>query len=168
MKADTTAEPAGAPQAGDALLGQATELLRNLVGNETAQFHPGQYEAVEALVEGGRRALVVQRTGWGKSAVYFVASLLMRARGAGPTLIVSPLLALMRDQVAAAERAGVRAVAINSANQHEWEEARTQLAADEVDVLLVSPERLNNPRFREEQLPELISRMGLLVIDEAH
>ena len=92
-----------------------------------------------------RRALVVQRTGWGKSAVYFVASLLLRRRGAGPTLIVSPLLALMRDQVAAAARAGVRAVAINSANQLEWDTVREQLAADEVDVLLVSPERLDQP-----------------------
>ncbi len=116
----------------------------------------------------GRRALVVQRTGWGKSAVYFVASLLLRRRGAGPTLIVSPLLALMRDQVAAAARAGVRAVAINSANQLEWDTVREQLAADEVDVLLVSPERLTNPAFRETQLPELIRRTGLLVIDEAH
>lgn len=169
MKAETTAEPTTTdPGAGGALRSRATELLRKLVGTETADFHPGQYEAVEALVEGGRRALVVQRTGWGKSAVYFVSSLLLRSRGAGPTLIVSPLLALMRDQVAAAERAGVRAVAINSANQHEWDEARQELAADRVDVLLVSPERLNNPRFRQEQLPELISRMGLLVIDEAH
>ena len=111
---------------------------------------------------------MVQRTGWGKSAVYFVASLLLRRRGAGPTLIVSPLLALMRDQVAAAARAGVRAVAINSANQLEWDTVREQLAADEVDVLLVSPERLTNPSFRENQLPELVRRTGLLVIDEAH
>lgn len=147
---------------------QALEVLRRLVGREDAQFHEGQYEAIEALVAGGRRALVVQRTGWGKSAVYFVASLLLRARGSGPTLIVSPLLALMRDQVAAAERAGVRAAAINSANATEWGEIRAKLEADEVDVLLVSPERLNNPRFRAEQLPDLVRRMGLLVIDEAH
>ncbi len=147
---------------------EATELLRRLVGSTAAEFHPGQYEAVHALVAEGRRALVVQRTGWGKSAVYFVSSLLLRARGAGPTLIVSPLLALMRDQVAAAERAGVRAMAINSANQHEWDEIRQRLEADQVDVLLVSPERLNNPRFRDEQLPDLVGRMGLLVIDEAH
>ncbi|NMR29321.1 DEAD/DEAH box helicase [Arthrobacter sp. SF27] len=147
---------------------EATEILRRLVGNPEAQFHSGQFEAVEALVAGGRRALVVQRTGWGKSAVYFVASLLLRARGAGPTLIVSPLLALMRDQVSAAERAGVRAAAINSANQLEWDDIRAKLAGNSVDVLLVSPERLNNPRFREEQLPELIRSSGLLVIDEAH
>jgi len=150
------------------LVDQATEILRRLVGNEAARFHDGQFEAVEALVDGGRRALVVQRTGWGKSAVYFVASLLLRARGAGPTMIVSPLLALMRDQVAAAERAGVRAAAINSANQLEWEEVQERLAADSVDVLLVSPERLNNPKFRDEQLPRLVQSSGLLVIDEAH
>lgn len=147
---------------------QAVACLRELVGHPEAQFHDGQYEAIEALVDAGRRALVVQRTGWGKSAVYFVASLLLRRRGAGPTLIVSPLLALMRDQVAAAARAGVRAVAINSANALEWDTVLAQLAADEVDVLLVSPERLTNPSFRENQLPELIRRTGLLVIDEAH
>ena len=147
---------------------QALAVLRELVGNQAAGFHEGQFEAIEALVDDGRRALVVQRTGWGKSAVYFVASLLLRRRGAGPTLIVSPLLALMRDQVAAAARAGVRAVAINSANQLEWDTVREQLAADQVDVLLVSPERLTNPSFRENQLPELIRRTGLLVIDEAH
>ncbi|MDR6438108.1 ATP-dependent DNA helicase RecQ [Paenarthrobacter nicotinovorans] len=147
---------------------QALACLRELVGHPEARFHDGQYEAIEALVDAGRRALVVQRTGWGKSAVYFVASLLLRKRGAGPTLIVSPLLALMRDQVAAAARAGVRAVAINSANALEWDTVLAQLAADEVDVLLVSPERLTNPSFRENQLPELIRRTGLLVIDEAH
>ncbi|WP_458107426.1 RecQ family ATP-dependent DNA helicase [Arthrobacter sp. R3-55] len=147
---------------------QALACLRELVGHPEAQFHDGQYEAIEALVDAGRRALVVQRTGWGKSAVYFVASLLLRRRGAGPTLIVSPLLALMRDQVAAAARAGVRAVAINSANALEWDTVLARLAADEVDVLLVSPERLTNPSFRENQLPELIRRTGLLVIDEAH
>ncbi|MEC3851246.1 RecQ family ATP-dependent DNA helicase [Paenarthrobacter ureafaciens] len=147
---------------------QALECLRELVGNPQAEFHDGQFEAIEALVDAGRRALVVQRTGWGKSAVYFVSSLLLRRRGAGPTLIVSPLLALMRDQVAAAARAGVRAAAINSANALEWDTVLAQLAADEVDVLLVSPERLTNPSFRENQLPELIRRTGLLVVDEAH
>ncbi|MDQ6754047.1 MAG: RecQ family ATP-dependent DNA helicase [Actinomycetota bacterium] len=147
---------------------QALGVLCRLVGAADARFHEGQFEAIEALVDGGRRALVVQRTGWGKSAVYFVSSLLLRARGAGPTLIVSPLLALMRDQVAAAERAGVRAMAINSANATDWDLVREALAADQVDVLLVSPERLTNPSFRENQLPELIRRTGLLVIDEAH
>jgi len=119
-------------------------------------------------VSDARRVLVVQRTGWGKSAVYFVATALLREQGAGPTVIVSPLLALMRDQIEAARRAGIRAVTINSANAEEWGAVRADLAADAVDVLLVSPERLNNPRFREEQLPELAARCGLLVVDEAH
>lgn len=146
----------------------ALAILRMLVGREDAVFHDGQFEAIETLVDQHRRALVVQRTGWGKSAVYFVATLLLRQRGAGPTILVSPLLALMRDQVAAASRAGVRAVAINSANAHEWTEVLAKLRSDEVDVLLVSPERLNNPSFRDEQLPTLIARAGLLVVDEAH
>lgn len=146
----------------------ALAVLRRLVGNPDAEFHEGQYEAIETLVDEHRRALVVQRTGWGKSAVYFVATMLLRQRGAGPTVLVSPLLALMRDQVAAAERAGVRAVAINSTNAHEWDQLLARLAADEVDVLLVSPERLNNPAFRENQLPALVRRLGMLVVDEAH
>jgi ATP-dependent DNA helicase RecQ len=146
----------------------AREILRSLVGRDDADFHEGQFEAVETLVDARKRALVVQRTGWGKSAVYFVATLLLRRQGAGPTILVSPLLALMRDQVAAAARAGVRAVSINSANAHEWTEVLRKLRNDEVDVLLVSPERLNNPSFRDEQLPALIARVGLLVVDEAH
>lgn len=147
---------------------EALAALRELVGRADAVFHDGQYEAIEALVERRRRALVVQRTGWGKSAVYFVATLLLRRQGTGPTVLVSPLLALMRDQIAAAERAGVRAVAINSTNAHEWSDVLAQLDRDEVDVLLVSPERLNNPSFREEQLPALVRRLGMLVVDEAH
>ncbi|WP_151524232.1 RecQ family ATP-dependent DNA helicase [Serinicoccus kebangsaanensis] len=146
----------------------AGQALRRLVGREDADFRDGQLEAVRALVEERSRVLVVQRTGWGKSAVYFVATALRRAGGAGPTVIVSPLLALMRDQIAAASRAGVWAVTMNSANATEWDEVRSALAADEVDVLLVSPERLNNPRFRDEQLPDLAARCGLLVVDEAH
>lgn len=147
---------------------EATAALEALTGVVGARFHDGQLEAILALVDEHRRTLVVQRTGWGKSAVYFIATALLRRRGAGPTLLVSPLLALMRDQVAAAARAGVRAVAINSANAHAWDDVRAQLEADEVDVLLVSPERLNNPRFRDEQLPMLVARTGMLVIDEAH
>lgn len=147
---------------------EALAALRELVGRDDADFHDGQYEAIEALVDGRRRALVVQRTGWGKSAVYFVATLLLRRRGGGPTVLVSPLLALMRDQIAAAERAGVRAVAINSTNPHEWADVQQRLADDAVDVLLVSPERLNNPAFREQQLPALVRRIGMLVVDEAH
>jgi len=147
---------------------QALTLLKKLTGRDDAAFHEGQFEAIQTLVEKRRRALVVQRTGWGKSAVYFLSTLLLRARGAGPTLLVSPLLALMRDQVSAAARAGVRAAAINSTNPTEWADIRAALAADAIDVLLVSPERLNHPTFREEQLPELVARAGLLVVDEAH
>ena len=147
---------------------QAYELLRKLTGREDAVFRDGQYEAIEALVVHHRRALVVQRTGWGKSAVYFIAALLQRLAGAGPALIVSPLLALMRNQVEAAGRAGVRAATINSSNVTDWDEIAEAIEQDRLDVLLISPERLVNPRFRETQLPRLIVRAGLLVIDEAH
>lgn len=127
-----------------------------------------QWVAIEALVVQGRRALVVQRTGWGKSAVYFIAAKLLRAAGRGPTVIVSPLLALMRNQVAAAERAGVRAATINSSNVTEWDEVHQRVAAGDLDVLLVSPERLNNPDFRDTVLPALAADAGLVVVDEAH
>ncbi len=146
--------------------------LRALVGTRERQsdavLREDQWAAIEALAVDRRRALVVQRTGWGKSAVYFVATLLLREAGAGPTVIVSPLLALMRNQIAAAERAGIRAVTINSTNMGEWEPVHDQIAAGEVDVLLVSPERLNNPGFRDEVLPRLAATCGLLVVDEAH
>lgn len=147
---------------------RALARLRSLVGRPDAGFHDGQFEAISALVDDRSRALVVQRTGWGKSAVYFVATMLLRERGAGPTILVSPLLALMRDQVEAAARAGVRALSINSANRHEWDDVVARLRDDTVDVLLVSPERLNNPEFRDRHLPALVDRCGLLVIDEAH
>ncbi|WP_139979785.1 RecQ family ATP-dependent DNA helicase [Nocardioides litoris] len=142
--------------------------LRALVGRDDATLREDQWTAIEALAVGRRRALVVQKTGWGKSAVYFVATLLLRAEGAGPTVIVSPLLALMRNQIAAAERAGIRAVTINSTNLEQWDETHRAIAAGEVDVLLVSPERLNNPGFRDEVLPRLAATCGLLVVDEAH
>lgn len=152
----------------EGLRDEAEAILSDLTGRPGATFHPGQFEAIEALVADHRRALVVQRTGWGKSAVYFISALLQRRAGSGPALIVSPLLALMRDQVAAAERAGVRAAMINSANATEWSEVESALDDDRVDVLFVSPERLVNPRFRETQLPRLVAACGLLVIDEAH
>ena len=152
----------------DSLHVEAREVLRRLTGVADAEFHDGQYEAIRALVPDRARTLVVQRTGWGKSAVYFISSLLLRARGMGPALIVSPLLSLMRDQVEAASRAGVRAAMVNSANVTEWDEIRTRLEANELDVLLVGPERLNNAAFREQWLPYLLPRLGLLVIDEAH
>lgn len=160
--APTTAAPVAVERA------EAEQHLRALVGREQAVLRDDQWVAIEALVAHRRRALVVQRTGWGKSAVYFVATLLLRARGAGPTVIVSPLLALMRNQIAAAERAGIRAVTINSTNLEQWEEAHAAIAGGQVDVLLVSPERLNNPGFRDEVLPRLAATCGLLVVDEAH
>ena len=127
-----------------------------------------QWAAIEALVVRRRRALVVQRTGWGKSAVYFIAAKLLRAAGRGPTVIVSPLLALMRNQVAAADRAGVHAATINSANVAEWDDIHRRVGNGELDVLLVSPERLNNPDFRDNVLPALAADAGLVVVDEAH
>jgi ATP-dependent DNA helicase RecQ len=151
-----------------ALRAEAEASLRALVGSANAALRDDQWEAIEVLVAQRRRALVVQRTGWGKSAVYFVATMLLRARGSGPTLIVSPLLALMRNQVAAAERAGIRARTINSANVEQWAAIEDELRADDVDVLLISPERLNSPGFREDVLPKLAASLGLLVIDEAH
>ncbi|MFF5720418.1 RecQ family ATP-dependent DNA helicase [Streptomyces buecherae] len=154
----------------DELRVSADRVLARLVGDTTgtARLREDQWRAIEALVADHRRALVVQRTGWGKSAVYFVATALLRERGSGPTVIVSPLLALMRNQVEAAERAGIRARTINSANTEEWETVQEEVAAGAVDVLLVSPERLNNPDFRDQVLPKLSASTGLLVVDEAH
>ena len=145
----------------------AEDVLRALVGTE-ARLREDQWRAIEALVAERRRALVVQRTGWGKSAVYFVATALLRAAGAGPTVIVSPLLALMRNQVDAAARAGIRSRTINSANLEEWTQIHDEIARDEVDLLLVSPERLNSPAFRDNVLPWLSQSAGLVVVDEAH
>jgi ATP-dependent DNA helicase RecQ len=146
----------------------ARERLRSLIGDKDADFREGQLEAITDLVADRARVLCVQRTGWGKSAVYFVATSLLREAGAGPTLIVSPLLALMRNQIDAARRLGLRAHTINSTNRDEWDAVRAELASNSVDLLLISPERLNNPRFRESMLPLFAEAVGLLVIDEAH
>lgn len=146
----------------------ALDRLRDLTGDPSAGFRDGQLDAIHDIVADRARVLCVQRTGWGKSAVYFVATALLRAEGAGPTLIVSPLLALMRNQISGAQRLGLRAHTINSTNRDEWDAIRAMLAADEVDLLLISPERLNNPRFRDELLPLFAASVGLLVIDEAH
>ena len=169
---------------------RAETILRMLVGTPHASLREDQWTAIHALVAQHRRVLVVQRTGWGKSAVYFVATALLRegwggwqpgtpppppatdqarpAPASGATVIISPLLALMRDQVAAAQRAGIRAVTINSANATQWPQIEEQVRAGQVDVLLVSPERLNNPVFRDEVLPHLAAGTSLVVIDEAH
>src|SRR4051794_19290359 len=136
--------------------------------DQDAGFRPGQLEAIESVVEKRGRVLLVQRTGWGKSAVYFIATKLLRDEGAGPTLLVSPLLALMRNQMQMAERLGVRAESINSTNPDQFEPILDRLRTDEIDLLLVSPERFANERFSEEMLPLVSGRVGLLVIDEAH
>ncbi|MGW7060910.1 RecQ family ATP-dependent DNA helicase [Streptomyces sp. NPDC054904] len=149
---------------------EADAILAELVGapGGSARLREDQWQAVAALVEERRRALVVQRTGWGKSAVYFVATALLRRRGSGPTVIISPLLALMRNQVEAAARAGIQARTINSANPEEWDTIYGEVERGETDVLLVSPERLNSVDFREQVLPKLAATTGLLVVDEAH
>jgi ATP-dependent DNA helicase RecQ len=152
----------------DTFAAEARERLRALTGDPAAEFRDGQLEAIADVATDRARVLCVQRTGWGKSAVYFVATSLLRDEGAGPTLIISPLLALMRNQLAAAARLGLQAHTINSTNREEWDEIRDALAADALDLLLISPERLNNPRFREEMLPLFAETVGLLVIDEAH
>ncbi len=146
---------------------RAQAILEQLAGAD-AVLREDQWTAIEALVVARRRALVVQRTGWGKSAVYFIAAKHLREQGRGATVIVSPLLALMRNQVASAQRAGVRAATINSGNVTEWDDIHRRVAAGELDVLLVSPERLNNPEFRDNVLPALAADAGLVVVDEAH
>ncbi|MCP2307868.1 ATP-dependent DNA helicase RecQ [Kitasatospora paracochleata] len=150
-----------------AVRARAEAVLRELAG-PSAVLRDDQWLAIEALVVDGRRALVVQRTGWGKSAVYFIATALLRSRGSGPTVIVSPLLALMRNQVESAAKAGIHARTINSANPEEWDGIEAEVATGQVDILLVSPERLNNPDFRDQVLPKLAASTGLLVVDEAH
>lgn len=146
----------------------AVQFLRTALDNPTATFRDGQWEAVEQLLNPGTRLLVVQRTGWGKSLVYFLTTRLLRNQGMGPTLIISPLLALMRNQIAAAERIGLRAATINSSNIEEWQIVQKQLLSNQIDVLLISPERLANEGFREQILLPLSARIGFFVVDEAH
>ena len=143
-------------------------LLQSLTNDPDASFRPGQAEAIAAVTKPGGRALVVQRTGWGKSAVYFITTKMLRAQGAGPTVIVSPLLALMRNQIEAADRLGLVARTVNSTNRAVWDDVFASIARNEIDLLLISPERLNNPQFREEVMPRLLTTLGLLVIDEVH
>jgi ATP-dependent DNA helicase RecQ len=140
---------------------RAQAILEQLAGS-AANLRDDQWTAIEALVVQRRQALVVQRTGWGKSAVYFIAAKLLRESGRGATVIVSPLLALMRNQVAAAERAGVHAATINSGNVTEWAAIHQRVVDGELDVLLVSPERLNNPDFRDNVMPSLAADAGLV------
>ncbi|MDE5108347.1 MAG: DEAD/DEAH box helicase, partial [Trichodesmium sp. St17_bin3_1_1] len=147
---------------------EALSLLRRALNNPTAEFRDGQWEAITAITEEQSRLLVVQRTGWGKSFVYFLATRLLRDKGRGITLLISPLLALMRNQIAAAEQIGIRAETINSTNDNEWEKVKNDLMAGKVDILLISPERLANENFRENILIPLAKSIGLFVVDEAH
>jgi ATP-dependent DNA helicase RecQ len=147
---------------------RALKLLRIGSGYADATFRDGQEEAIRHIVEGQGRLLVVQKTGWGKSFVYFIATKLLRERGNGPAILISPLLALMRNQVTAAERMGVRAATINSDNQNEWTDVEAKLSHNEIDILLISPERLANERFRTQVLAKIAAQIALLVIDEAH
>ena len=146
---------------------RALALLRTGVGDRHAAFRPGQADAIEHVVTGAGRLLVVQ-TGWGKSFVYFIATKMLREAGMGPTLLVSPLLALMRNQIAAAERMGVNAETIKSNNPARWDEIEDALRRNQIDILLIAPERLANERFREGVLAEIAGRISLLVVDEAH
>lgn len=147
---------------------RALELLRIGSGRADATFREGQEDAIRHVVEGRGRLLVVQKTGWGKSFVYFIATKLLREAGNGPALLISPLLALMRNQIAAAERMGVRAATINSDNQDEWAEVEAKLRRNEVDILLIAPEKLGNEWFNTQVLAGIAGRISLMVIDEAH
>lgn len=147
---------------------KAQQLLQTALANPQADFRDGQWEAIDALVNHYQKLLVVQRTGWGKSAVYFISTRIFRDRGLGPTIIVSPLLALMRNQIDAAQRLGINAVTINSTNRDGWQAVTQQILADEIDCLLISPERLANDEFVETVLQPIADRIALMVVDEAH
>lgn len=147
---------------------RALELLQKGSGYPNATFREGQEVAIRHIVEGRGRLLVVQKTGWGKSFVYFIATKLLREAGNGPALLISPLLALMRNQIAAAERMGVRAATINSDNTDDWDQVEDKLMRGEIDILLISPERLANERFRAQVLSVIAAQISMLVIDEAH
>lgn len=147
---------------------RALALLRDGVDDERADFRPGQAQAVEHVVTGQGRLLVIQKTGWGKSFVYFIAAKMLREAHMGPALLVSPLLALMRNQIDAAKRMGVKAETVNSDNPSRWRDVEDALRRDEVDILLIAPERLANERFRNGVMADISDRIAMLVIDEAH
>jgi ATP-dependent DNA helicase RecQ len=147
---------------------RAIALLRKATGDPDAAFRDDQLESVVHLVESKKRLLVVQRTGWGKSMVYFIATALLREDGAGPTLLISPLLALMRDQLRQAERIGIRPATINSSNREEWQQIEQRIRRGEIDLLLISPERLANDEFVSNILGPITQSIGMFVVDEAH
>ncbi|EJL8259202.1 TPA: RecQ family ATP-dependent DNA helicase [Vibrio cholerae] len=147
---------------------EAEQLLKTAIGSQDAEFREGQWEAIDALVNRNQKLLVVQRTGWGKSSIYFISTRIFRDRGQGPIIIVSPLLALMRNQIESAQRLGIKAVTMNSTNTAEWEKVTQDILADKVDCLLISPERLANDQFVETVLRPASDRISLMVVDEAH
>ena len=147
---------------------EGLKLLRTAINNESAVFHKDQWESIDALVNHKKKMLVVERTGWGKSSVYFIATRALRDAGAGVTIIISPLLALMRNQIVSAERLGIKAVTVNSSNVNEWDEISKQLLNNEIDALLISPERLANEKFVDNVLMPISESIGLFVVDEAH
>ncbi|WP_437887424.1 RecQ family ATP-dependent DNA helicase [Phytobacter sp. V91] len=147
---------------------QAQQLLQTALANPTATFRDGQWEAIDAVVNQRQKLLVVQRTGWGKSSVYFISAKIFRDRGLGPTIIVSPLLALMRNQIDSARRLGIKAETLNSTNTENWSAVTQRILDDQIDCLLISPERLANDRFIETVLQPIADRIALMVIDEAH
>lgn len=147
---------------------EGLSLLRKALNDSTAEFREGQWEAINSLVNDKKKLLVVERTGWGKSSVYFISTRILRDQGKGATIIISPLLALMRNQVEAAERLGIKAISINSTNFEDWENSKQAVLNNEVDVLLISPERLANENFMNNILRPIADRIGLFVVDEAH
>jgi ATP-dependent DNA helicase RecQ len=147
---------------------EALALLRQATGGAAQDFMPGQWRAIDRLANERRRVLLVQRTGWGKSMVYFLTTKILRDAGSGPTLILSPLLALMRNQVEAARHLGLRAETINTTNSDEWNTIIARVRANQVDLLLVSPERLSNERFMEDCLRPIAGQIHFLAVDEAH
>ena len=147
---------------------KAEQILKQSLGNPKAKFREGQWEAIDALVNQKQKLMVVQRTGWGKSSVYFISTRFLRDNGAGPTIIVSPLLALMRNQIDYAEKLEIKAVTINSSNQDEWDQIKESILSDDIDAILISPERFSNENFIKEFFQPISERIGLFVVDEAH
>ncbi|QLB20647.1 ATP-dependent DNA helicase RecG [Vespertiliibacter pulmonis] len=147
---------------------EAQQLLKTALANPVVEFRDGQWEAIDALVNHRQKLLVVQRTGWGKSSVYFISTRIFRDRGMGPTIIVSPLLALMRNQIESAARLGIIAETMNSTNTDDWQLVTQRILNNQVDCLLISPERLANDQFIETVLQPIADHIALMVIDEAH
>ena len=147
----------------------ALTYLREMTGSPVADFHQDQWESIDELVNRQNQLLVVQRTGWGKSAVYFIATKIRRKKGFGPTLIVSPLLSLIRNQIDSAAKLGLNVVSYNSSmDKNEKQAAEDQILANKVDAVIVAPEQLGQSYFAENILNKISGNIGLFVVDEAH